>query len=85
LLPGVSEVAQVERIAQKIVDAARLPFALGGGIEVHIAASVGGALGQVVRGNWQRLLKLADRMLYEAKGAGRDRYVIDAGEDAAPH
>jgi diguanylate cyclase (GGDEF)-like protein/PAS domain S-box-containing protein len=78
LLPGVKEAGHAERIAQAIVDAARLPFALSGGIEVQIGASVGGAVGQARRGNWQQLLKVADRMLYEAKGAGRNRSMIDA-------
>jgi diguanylate cyclase (GGDEF)-like protein/PAS domain S-box-containing protein len=78
LLPGVKEAGHAERIAQDIVDAASLPFTLSGGIEVQIGASVGGAVGHALRGNWQQLLKVADRMLYEAKGAGRNRYVIEA-------
>ncbi|MBS0434592.1 MAG: diguanylate cyclase [Proteobacteria bacterium] len=82
VLPGMQELAQAQRVAQAIVDAMRQPFELAGGTEVRIGASVGGALGPATRGNWNALLRRADEMLYEAKGAGRDRAMVTAWRDA---
>jgi diguanylate cyclase (GGDEF)-like protein len=62
-----------ERIAQRIVDVLREPFALGNGSPVTITASVGIAAGD--REAAKDLLRDADIALYEAKGAGRNRYV----------
>ncbi|MFT3957166.1 MAG: PAS domain-containing protein [Piscinibacter sp.] len=78
VLPGMRDPAQVQRVAQAIVDAMRQPFGLTGGVEVTIGASVGGVLGLATQATWAALLRRADEMLYEAKGAGRDRAIVAA-------
>lgn len=75
-LAGMRDPFQAQRVAQSIVDAMRQPFGLSGGFEVTIGASVGGVLGEATQGTWAALLRRADEMLYEAKGAGRDRAFI---------
>jgi len=61
-----------EKIAERIVDVLREPFAIGNGSPVTITASVGIATGD--REAAKDLLRDADIALYEAKGAGRNRY-----------
>ncbi|RKQ84922.1 diguanylate cyclase (GGDEF)-like protein [Solirubrobacter pauli] len=61
-----------EKIAERIVDVLREPFAIGTGSPVTITASVGIATGD--REAAKDLLRDADIALYEAKGAGRNRY-----------
>lgn len=82
LLRGMSELHQAERVGGQIVEAAREPFALSSGVTVRIGASVGGAVGKAVRSNWPKLLEKADRMLYRAKNAGRNRFAIEGWHDA---
>ncbi|MDA0180011.1 EAL domain-containing protein [Solirubrobacter phytolaccae] len=62
-----------EQIAQRIVAVLQEPFELGtGGSPVTITASIGIATGD--REAAKDLLRDADIALYEAKGAGRNRY-----------
>ncbi|MDP4300686.1 PAS domain S-box protein [Leptothrix discophora] len=76
LLHGVTQVAQAERVAAKIVEALKEPFDLGPDRIAHIGASVGGAFGHAVIGDWPALLEKADQMLYQAKAEGRGRYLV---------
>jgi diguanylate cyclase (GGDEF)-like protein len=61
-----------ERIAQRIVATLREPFDLGTGSPISITTSIGIATGD--REAAKDLLRDADIALYEAKGAGRNRY-----------
>ncbi len=62
-----------EKIAERIVDVLQEPFDLGAGSSpVTITASIGIASGD--REAAKDLLRDADIALYEAKGAGRNRY-----------
>ena len=58
-------------LANKIVEAIRLPFILDG-IQVIVTTSVGLAFYHGEATTPKELVGLADEMLYEAKGAGRD-------------
>jgi len=62
------------RIAQKILEEARQPLRLDGG-EAVATTSIGIAYSDAVSSD-EDLLKRADRALYEAKAAGRNRYRI---------
>ena len=66
------------RIADEIVTAMRADFALGSGT-ASISASLGIAFHEgTAEIESADLLKAADRALYEAKGAGRDRFSVAA-------
>ncbi|MES1264151.1 MAG: PAS domain-containing protein, partial [Variovorax sp.] len=69
-MSGVRELAHAEGVADKIVDAAKLPFVIGT-LEVCIGASVGVAFRADVARGWQGLVERADTNLYRAKAAGR--------------
>jgi diguanylate cyclase (GGDEF)-like protein len=59
-------------IAERILDVLREPFDLGTGSPISITTSIGIATGD--RDAAKDLLRDADIALYEAKGAGRNRY-----------
>ena len=62
-------------VAEAVLAASRTRFEVAGQV-LEMSASVGVALGSKVSGGWRELLANADRLLYQAKAAGRDRYVI---------
>lgn len=74
LLEDVRERHNAVRIAQKILEEARQPLRLDGG-EAVATTSIGIAYSDAVSSD-EDLLKRADRALYEAKAAGRNRYRI---------
>ena len=60
------------QIAERILDVLREPFDLGTGTPISVTTSIGIATGD--RDAAKDLLRDADIALYEAKGAGRNRY-----------
>jgi diguanylate cyclase (GGDEF)-like protein/PAS domain S-box-containing protein len=72
----------VVRVADRIVDALGAPFQLGEH-EVRIGASVGVAVSSAEVARAEALLERADRALYRAKNAGRNRWELadDVGPD----
>jgi len=70
VLKGVRDLANANRVADKIVAAARAPFEVDGKT-LHIGASVGVAFGIQPGTGWRDLVSHADTLLYEAKKAGR--------------
>ena len=64
--------AGAAQIAERLLDVLREPFDLGTGGEISITTSIGIASGD--RQAAKDLLRDADIALYEAKGAGRNRY-----------
>ena len=72
VLKGVRDLANANRVADKIVAAARAPFEVDGKT-LHIGASVGVAFGIQPGTGWRDLVSHADTLLYEAKKAGRGR------------
>ena len=74
LLEGLKSPADAERVAEKIVAAAREPFAVDGRA-LRSSVSVGVAFG---RGEWsaEELVRRADSALYAAKQAGRDTFRV---------
>jgi len=73
VLKGVRDLEHANRVAGKIVDAARTPFEIDGRV-LHIGASVGVAYGLKPGSGWRDLVSHADTLLYEAKKAGRGRH-----------
>jgi diguanylate cyclase (GGDEF)-like protein len=75
LVEGSSLAAGPELVAERLLEVLRQPYDLNGkiGRRLSLTASVGIASG--LRENADELLRDADIALYEAKGAGKDRYV----------
>jgi diguanylate cyclase (GGDEF)-like protein/PAS domain S-box-containing protein len=73
LLEGVASIAEVEQLAEALIEALDLPFALDGR-EVRVGASVGVAF-SATEGSAEVLLSNADLAMYHAKAAGKNRYV----------
>ncbi len=76
LVEGATLDAGPELIAERLLDVLREPYDMNGQIErrLSITASVGVALGE--RTEADELLRDADVALYEAKAAGKNRYVM---------
>jgi diguanylate cyclase (GGDEF)-like protein/PAS domain S-box-containing protein len=71
LLEGVND-ELVSRVSERILDALRSPFELGG-IEVHLSASIGVAFSTYETRTADELLRNADVAMYTAKGRGKAR------------
>jgi diguanylate cyclase (GGDEF)-like protein/PAS domain S-box-containing protein len=77
LLPGVSQVVDVARVAEKVLDALRLPFQIEGR-EIFATASIGISLYPEDGRDAETLVKNADAAMYRAKHQGRDNYQLYA-------
>ncbi len=73
LLPGIIQVEDVAKIAQKLLEAFKRPFHFGDH-ELYVAASIGITLYPNDGEDIQTLMKNADTALYRAKEQGRDTY-----------
>ncbi|MCW3018357.1 MAG: hypothetical protein JWN10_665 [Solirubrobacterales bacterium] len=76
LVEGSTLDAGPELVAERLLEMLRQPYDMRGeiGRELALTASIGIAFG--LRGTPDELLRDADIALYEAKAAGRDRYVL---------
>jgi diguanylate cyclase (GGDEF)-like protein/PAS domain S-box-containing protein len=72
ILRGLKSAEDAVKPAQKILDAIRPPFHVGGH-ELHVTASIGISLHPADGPGPDQLLKCADLALYRAKERGRDR------------
>ena len=72
VLRGLPDSSLASRVADKVVEIARIPF-LVDGRSLTIGASVGVALDADREGGWRGLVGRADAMTYQAKSAGRGR------------
>lgn len=73
VLPEITRAGDAAIVAQKIVEAIRLPVKLDRQ-ELHITTSVGLAVYPLDGGDVGSLMKNADSAMYRAKESGRDRY-----------
>ena len=73
LLPGLSERAPIERIAEGIIDALCQPFQLGTDI-AYVSASIGITLCPQDAETPADILRNADQAMYAAKAEGRNRF-----------
>jgi diguanylate cyclase (GGDEF)-like protein len=75
LLPGASNRASPERVAQRIVDAIRKPFQINDH-KIQISVSVGIAMAPQDGADADELLVAADMALYAAKSGGRTTFRV---------
>ena len=73
LIPDVACGASLERIAERIADGLRAPFAAGDD-EIGLRASIGGCLAPADGKDARTLVRNADIAMYQAKGLGRGGY-----------
>ncbi|MDB6108027.1 MAG: putative signaling protein [Gammaproteobacteria bacterium] len=74
LLERISTPAEVQRLAESLIDTLGAPFALNA-VEVRVAASIGVAFSTSAAGT-ESLLGNADIAMYHAKAAGKNRYAV---------
>jgi diguanylate cyclase (GGDEF)-like protein/PAS domain S-box-containing protein len=77
LLPGIDDVEDAARVAQKLLDAFGTPFNVQNH-ELHVTASIGISLFPADGGDGETLIRNADTALYRAKEQGRNRYQLYA-------
>ena len=82
--PGISSVADVERVARRIAVAIAEPFELYGH-SVDIGASVGVAVGPDHGNSIESLMRAADIAMYRAKALGGGQHCLFDDELAAEH
>lgn len=75
LLPGICEVTDATRVAERVLDAVRQPFEVRGR-EVFVTASIGIVVGGTVEMTAEAVLRDADTALYRAKALGKARYEL---------
>ncbi len=75
LLDGIRGVEDAELVARRLLLVLSQPYQIGAH-EVHSSASIGVVASDTNRGNADALLRDADTAMYEAKHAGRGRYVL---------
>ena len=86
LLEEVAEAVEATRVAERVLEALRFPFARRGR-NLLVTASVGVALSaaRAHGGSPEALLREADRAMYRVKRSGKGRYaIIYPDTDAAP-
>jgi diguanylate cyclase (GGDEF)-like protein/PAS domain S-box-containing protein len=77
LLPGVAQVVDAARVAEKVLDALRVPFLIDER-ELLATASIGISLYPEDGRDADTLVKNADAAMYRAKQQGRDNYQLCA-------
>ena len=82
ILEGLQSPAEASHVAAKLVDVIRAPMRVGG-IELQVTTSVGVACWGGVGDGADDMLERADRALYRAKAAGRNRCVSDTPQPVA--
>ena len=75
LLPGITRAEDIAKVAEKILDAMRLPFRLEGR-DLFVTASIGLSLYPEDGLDGETLVKNADIAMYRAKEQGRDNYQL---------
>ena len=77
----VSDQVEAEAVAENLREAfCRHPLSVEG-LSISASVSVGVSLASAVDADWDRLTGAADRALYAAKGAGRNRTVVFSEAD----
>ena len=82
ILEGVTGLADATGVADKVLALVRAPFLVDGAWRC-VTTSIGIACQQAAQIDTLSLARAADAALYQAKAAGRNRYVVDTGPLAA--
>jgi diguanylate cyclase (GGDEF)-like protein len=77
LLPGIHQAAESARIAQKLLEAVRVPFHIQGR-EVFVTTSIGVSVYPEDGQDAEALIRSADIAMYRAKEQGRDQFQLYA-------
>jgi diguanylate cyclase (GGDEF)-like protein len=77
LLPGVSQVVDAARVAEKVLEALRMPFHIESR-QLFVTASIGISLYPEDGREADVLMRNADAAMYRAKEQGRDNYQLHA-------
>lgn len=87
LLPNITELFFLEKLAKKILAEAAKPVSLSNGHQAIITASIGISVFPDDADNTETLLKNADTAMYRAKELGKNRYCFYTSEmnDAISH
>ncbi len=83
VLEEVTDAAAVEGINRKLLDDALRPYALPGGAETRVSASIGISLFPDDAADAATLMKHADAAMYAAKEAGKNRYCFFSSLNSA--
>jgi diguanylate cyclase (GGDEF)-like protein len=75
LLPDIQQAVDAAKVASKVLEALRMPFALDGR-ELFLTASLGISVYPDDGRDAETLVKNADAAMYRAKEQGRDRYLL---------
>ncbi len=84
VLEEVTDAAAVEGINRKLLDDALRPYALPGGAETQVSASIGISLFPDDAADAATLMKHADAAMYAAKEAGKNRYCFFSSLNSVP-
>ncbi len=82
VLTSLASQAELQVVLSRLVEALAHPFGLAGGARLSVGASVGVALHPQHGNQAEALLALADQAMYQAKRAGKSRFVVYAQEPA---
>jgi len=84
LLHDVRDASHASEIAERILNALRVPVELSTGLQHHVTVSAGVAIYPQDGTDVQTLLRHADIAMYRAKAAGRDGFALFGAHDSAP-
>ncbi len=84
LLHDVRDASHASEIAERILNALRVPVELRTGLQHHVTVSAGVAIYPQDGTDVQTLLRHADIAMYRAKAAGRDGFALFGAHDSAP-
>jgi diguanylate cyclase (GGDEF)-like protein/PAS domain S-box-containing protein len=73
VLVGIDHPGKAEAIANQIIESLRPAIEIGGGVQVHVGASIGIAMADSAEASPTTVLRRADEAMYAAKQAGRNR------------
>lgn len=64
-------------VADRVLEAIRNRAFQHGGDAIHVTVSIGGVTCEASESSLEHMISRADQLMYDAKQAGRDRYMID--------
>jgi len=77
ILPAIPSAAEAAKVAEKILHTITQPFTIGGHV-IDVTSSIGVSLYPHSGSDVETLVKAADFAMYQAKGQGKNRYLIAA-------